>query len=166
MDMGSDSMAQGPACKISMLWNWYTVDSCFVSKDWHIRSEVAFAFNVICVFILVALVEGVRRYGREYDRRIVRLASLNNIYSGTDLSGLEEGLKDGIFVPTWPQQAIRASIFGIQFGAAYILMLLAMYYNGFIIFAIILGGTAGYFIFGRDTVVGGASVGENGAACC
>lgn len=129
MDMGSDSMAQGPACKISMLWNWYTVDSCFVSKDWHIRSEVAFAFNVICVFILVALVEGVRRYGREYDRRIVRLASLNNIYSGTDLSGLEEGLKDGIFVPTWPQQAIRASIFGIQFGAAYILMLLAMYYK-------------------------------------
>lgn len=38
--------------------------------------------------------------------------------------------------------------------------------SGFIIFAIILGGTAGYFIFGRDTVVGGASVGENGAACC
>lgn len=32
---------------------------------------VAFAFSVISVFILVALVEGVRRFGREYDRTIV-----------------------------------------------------------------------------------------------
>jgi hypothetical protein len=38
--------------------------------------SVAFAFTVICVFILVALVEGVRRFGREYDRRIVSLARL------------------------------------------------------------------------------------------
>lgn len=35
---------------------------------------MAFAFTVICVFILVALVEGVRRLGREYDRRLVRQA--------------------------------------------------------------------------------------------
>jgi len=36
------------------------------------RIVVAFAFSVICVFVLVALVEGVRRFGREYDRRLVR----------------------------------------------------------------------------------------------
>lgn len=81
--------------QISMLWNWYTVDACFISSDWHIHSEgrglpyspsltytitilVAFAFTVICVFILVALVEGVRRFGREYDRRIVSFAQLGS----------------------------------------------------------------------------------------
>ncbi|KIM21865.1 hypothetical protein M408DRAFT_79921, partial [Serendipita vermifera MAFF 305830] len=148
---------------ISMLWNWFTVDACFISKDWHVRSNVAFAFSVICVFILVALVEGVRRFGREYDRRIVRLANLSQSDSGSNLNK-SEGV--GLFVPTWSQQAIRASIFGVQFGAAYILMLLAMYYNGFIIFAIILGGTAGHFVFGRDTVVSGTGTGETGAACC
>lgn len=35
---------------------------------------MAFASTVISVFILVALVEGVRRFGREYDRRLVRQA--------------------------------------------------------------------------------------------
>jgi hypothetical protein len=31
------------------------------------------------------------------------------------------------------QQLIRVSFFGVQFATAYILMLLAMYYNGYII---------------------------------
>lgn len=32
---------------------------------------MAFTFSVIFVFILVALVEGVRRFGREYDRTLL-----------------------------------------------------------------------------------------------
>jgi hypothetical protein len=28
-----------PPVQISMLWNWYTVDSCFLSTQWHIRSK-------------------------------------------------------------------------------------------------------------------------------
>ena len=71
---------------------------------------VAFAFSVICVFILVALVEGVRRFGREYDRTLVRQAS-------PPAYGFE---------PTHKQQLIRALIFTVQFGAAFIIMLLVM----------------------------------------
>lgn len=54
-----------------MLWNWYTVDACFLSSQWHVRSAGAFAGSVIAVFIITALVEGVRRAAREYDRQIV-----------------------------------------------------------------------------------------------
>lgn len=57
--------------QISMLWNWYTVDACFLSSQWHVRSAGAFAGSVIAVFIITALVEGVRRAAREYDRQIV-----------------------------------------------------------------------------------------------
>ncbi|PVF96560.1 Ctr copper transporter [Serendipita vermifera] len=144
-----------------MLWNWYTVDACFISSDWHVRSKVAFAFTVICIFILVALVEGVRRFGREYDRRLVRLAKAS--FTKMDDSSSSSVVA---FVPTWSQQSIRAAIFGVQFGAAYILMLLAMYYNGFVIFAIILGGTFGHFVFGRDTVAHDLSNENKGASCC
>jgi hypothetical protein len=35
--------------------------------------------------------------------------------------------------PTFQQQIIRAGFFGVQFTVAYIVMLLAMYYNGYIL---------------------------------
>lgn len=41
-------------------------------------------------------------------------------------------------------------------------MLLGMYYNGYILFAIFLGQTAGYIAFGRDTL--GENVGLG--TCC
>jgi copper transporter 1 len=57
-----------------MLWNWNTVDSCFLSSTWHIRSKGMFAGSVIGVFLLVIAIEAVRRGAREYDRYISRKA--------------------------------------------------------------------------------------------
>lgn len=42
-------------------------------------------------------------------------------------------------------------------------MLLGMYYNGFILFAIFLGHTFGYLAFGRDTC--GDALVDSGCAC-
>jgi copper transporter 1 len=51
MDMGgSASGSPGAACKISMLYNWYTVDSCFLAKSWHVHTLAQFAGSVIGVF--------------------------------------------------------------------------------------------------------------------
>jgi len=165
MDMGeSSSGSYTMTCKLSMLWNWYTIDACFISDQWHIRSKAAFAFTVLSVAILVALVEGVRRFGREYDlglvRRARRAGSAHNILTKT--GGM--GPAPVQFKPTHMQQLVRASIFTIQFGATYITMLLAMYFNGYVIFAIILGGGVGHFIFARDTVVGAMNTHEDTGA--
>ncbi len=45
-------------------------------------------------------------------------------------------------------------------------MLLGMYYNGYILFAIFIGQTVGYFIFGKDTcqVVEAKACGSG--SCC
>ena len=59
---------------VSMLWNWNTVDSCFLSSSWQIRSKGMFAGSVIGVFLLVIAIEAVRRGAREYDRYITRKA--------------------------------------------------------------------------------------------
>lgn len=65
----------------------------------------------------------------------------------------------GIFKPssrpiplTLPQQALRALLHMLQFGVAYFIMLLAMYYNGYIIFCILIGAFIGFFIFSWDTL--------------
>ncbi len=55
-----------------MLWNWNTVDACFLSASWQIRSAATFALLCIGVIMLVVLFEALRRAGREYDRYIIR----------------------------------------------------------------------------------------------
>ena len=53
-------------------------------------------------------------------------------------------------VPTPSQQAVRAGLYTAQFSVAYIVMLLAMYYNGFVIICIFVGAFVGFFVFARD----------------
>ncbi|KAI0480263.1 Ctr copper transporter [Xylariaceae sp. FL0804] len=45
------------------------------------------------------------------------------------------------------QQTIRAFLHMLQFAVAYFVMLLAMYYNGYIIISIFIGAFLGYFVF-------------------
>lgn len=79
-----------------MMWNWYTIDACFISEQWHIRTIGDYAGTIIgsapspplprasaatpkltrkpfephrIFFIMVAL-ELFRRFSREYDRAI------------------------------------------------------------------------------------------------
>lgn len=58
-----------------MLWNWYTVDTCFLSSSWHNTTLAMYAGSVVGVFALVVAIEAVRRVGREFDRKIVANAT-------------------------------------------------------------------------------------------
>ena len=53
-------------------------------------------------------------------------------------------------IPTAFQQAVRASIYTLQFAVAYMIMLLAMYYNGYILICIFIGAFIGFFVFSWD----------------
>lgn len=175
MDMGG-----GNACKISMMWNWYTIDACFISSQWHITSSGMFAGSCIGVILLVVVLEFLRRLSREYDRFIVRQAQRHQLalrsstvsvsgngseddtnpskgsttiasrgISGTVASGLAGTSQ---FRPHVVQQMIRALLHMLQFAVAYFIMLLAMYYNGYIIICIFIGAYIGAFIFSWETI--------------
>src|SRR5690606_34496815 len=45
-----------------------------------------------------------------------------------------------------PQQLIRAVIHAVMFGLGYLVMLLAMYYNGYVIISILIGALIGKFL--------------------
>ncbi|KAL1686223.1 Ctr copper transporter family-domain-containing protein [Schizophyllum commune] len=174
MDMGdmgnsssSDSMGMGSgsehACKISMMWNWNTIDACFISEQWHIRSKADYAGSIVGIFFLVILVEWTRRASREYDRRIVREyeamvkgyeARASGVAAHDSTAKLDAGASASLapFRPTLVQQLIRSLFYVAQFGAGYMMMLLAMYYNGGILFAIFAGAFVGHFTSSWDTV--------------
>lgn len=152
MDMGGDT-SSGPSCKISMLWNWYTIDACFLSRSWHIHSSGAMAASCIGVMLLTVSLELLRRLGKEYDAFVIRqfhshAARLPKSSSGSGANGETgvQGPQTLTFRASPLQQLVRAVIHAVTFGVAYIIMLLAMYFNGFIILSIFIGAGIGKFV--------------------
>lgn len=65
--------------------------------------------------------------------------------------GLLSGIRSMRHVrPTLLQQVVRATLHMLQFGVAYFIMLLAMYYNGYFIICILIGAWIGGFLFSWD----------------
>ncbi|KAF3045210.1 Copper Transporter integral membrane protein that functions in high affinity copper transport [Didymella heteroderae] len=180
MPHGGGGMSMGGSCKISMLWNWYTVDSCFIARSWHITSKGMFAGSCIGVILLVVILEFLRRTGKEYDRHIVQqylashapaapaASSDSSDNSKTPATNAAPTVQR--FHPNVLQQAIRALLHMLQFAVAYFIMLLAMYYNGYIIICIFIGAYLGYFIFGWESFNVGQGardrMQENVTVCC
>ena len=175
-----------------MLWNWYTVDACFLSPTWHITSKGMFAGSCIGIIGLVLLLELLRRLQREFDRLIQpqqRSTSASN--PSKNGSNGSTNSNDGVNterrpqsalqllgkcqqfltlgwthdVHTLGQQVVRAALHTMQFAVAYIIMLLAMYYNGYIIVCIFLGVFIGFMIFSWDAP-SVTSISPENAACC
>jgi copper transporter 1 len=59
---------------MNMLGNWQTINTCVLTSSWHIRTEAQFAGTCIGVFLIVFLIETVRRWSREFDRWILERA--------------------------------------------------------------------------------------------
>ena len=109
------------------------------------------AATCIGVSLLVVLLECLRRLGREYDTHIIRSMHARG------------ALLASTTIPSCPpcdtappvrfrfkasplQQLVRSVIHAVTFGVGYIVMLLAMYFNGFIIVSIIIGAGMGKYV--------------------
>ncbi|KAK8004874.1 Copper transporter ctr4 [Apiospora arundinis] len=184
MSHGGMGGAMG-GCKISMLWNWNTVDSCFISSSWRVTSSGMFAGSCIGVILLVMCLELLRRAVKEYDRYLIRQHASAQNQMGVvhevqqdrkPSSGSGSGPFKGCsaadpprFRPTVLQQAVRALLHTLQFAVAYFVMLLAMYYNGYIIICIFIGAYIGSFVFQWETLGGkrdATSASGEATVCC
>lgn len=140
-----------PECKIQMLWNWDTIDTCFLTETWHIFTKGQFAGTCIAVFLMVVTLELLRRLQRNYERKLVLDWAAKQNSNGvttpnveqeqegkgeagamvaavelTGRNGIMGWLKPFKFSPTVGQQLVRTAMHTAQFMLAYIIMLLAM----------------------------------------
>jgi copper transporter 1 len=158
-----------------MYWNWYTVESCFLHESWYITTRSKFTATCFGVIFLVIALEFVRRLQREYDKLIYtqwlqrefRGANVNHESTyDRNCSLLQKAILTNIpflthnpaitkkarFTPSIFQQLLRSVFYSIQLGGSYIVMLLAMYFNGYIYFSILIGAFLGFLAFGSDTI--------------
>ncbi|KAG6016728.1 hypothetical protein E4U41_004366 [Claviceps citrina] len=166
MDMHSHAGPQGADCKISMLWNWYTIDACFLTPSWHITNEAMFAATCIGVVLLVMVVELTRRLGRAYDAFLVRQFR-REAAAAARRREVDAEEEDAVLVVTFRatplQQLARSVLHALTFGAAYVVMLLAMSFNGYVILCIFVGAGLGKFFCDWLEVRVGAGEGGDGA---
>lgn len=158
-----ERMDMGSSCKISMLWNWYTVDLCFIARLWHVRSQGMFAGLCIGVFLLVVASQWLHRFCREYD------AALVTTISQPPASPLAHALSHRwLFAPSTvplPHHVVRSLLFTVEWGLSYLIMLLFMYYNGYIIILCILGALVGKLLFSyNESICPGSD--ESDRKCC
>ena len=115
------------------MWNWNTIDACFISSSWQITSRGMFAGSCIGVVLLAISLEFLRRTVKQYDRFLIRQHHARSLdaaaLSGCCKSGEEApgGADACVVIPplrpnVW-QQAVRATLHMVQFAVAYFLML-------------------------------------------
>lgn len=119
-----------------MLWNWNVINSCFLTRSWHIKTRAQFAGTCIGIVLICVGLELIRRLQREYDRKIVRdwARRQTAAHAAESDNFSEEGGKTakdtGVLVmrkslltplsqrPSFLEQAVRALLYMIQFGIA------------------------------------------------
>ena len=113
-----------------MLWNWNTIDSCFLASSWKITSTGVFAGSCIGVVLLVISLEMLRRGVKEYDRFLISKHIKSQASKGFPKSMAEEGSAGSACIatangyrPTILEQTIRALLHTLQFAVVYFVML-------------------------------------------
>lgn len=142
------------------------------------------AASCIGVILMVVCLEFLRRLGKEYDNLIQRQFQRHVSTQSKSAQPLSDNGSSDLpaaeprtvtFRASPLQQIIRSVIHAATFGLAYIIMLLAMYFNGFIIISIFIGAGIGKFLcdwmvvkitIGNDQRGGGSTGIEEPTVCC
>lgn len=121
------------------------------------------AGSCVGVIFLVIVLEALRRASREHDAYIGRAwlaahpppsapprVANDSDSDNKNLTTIQASaipVERSGFTPNLCQQLVRALLHMLQFAVAYFVMLLAMYFNGYIIICILIGAFLGAFIF-------------------
>lgn len=150
---GHDMPAHGEMCSMSMLFTWDTTNLCIVFKQWHIRSTPGLLFSLVAVVLIgmgyEALRAGTRRYEVIMDRRLDSTPS-DNI---TETTPLAWAIGQNKAQANQRTHLVKAALYAVQTFYAFMLMLIFMTYNGWVMVAVTLGAFLGYLAFGAHTPV-------------
>ncbi|KAL5614726.1 hypothetical protein BROUX41_004821 [Berkeleyomyces rouxiae] len=137
-DMGHGDMGHGdmPMCNMNMLFTWDTNNLCIVFRQWHITSPMSLAFSLFAIVAIAAGYEALRSALRSYEAAVAKR------------------------IETAPRQTqeqvakrahlIKAVLYGVQSFYAFMLMLVFMTYNGWVMLAVSVGAFVGYLMFAES----------------
>ncbi|VUC20547.1 unnamed protein product [Clonostachys rosea] len=136
MDHG-DHGGMEDMCNMNMLFTWDTNNLCIVFRQWHVRSTSSLLFSLLAVVLIGIGYEAIRAFSRRYE-----LASSKRVESLPRQSQAQLSQRTHV---------IKGALYALQNFYAFMLMLLFMTYNGWVMIAVTLGAFFGYLIFGKSS---------------
>ncbi|KAF4630876.1 hypothetical protein G7Y89_g7260 [Cudoniella acicularis] len=136
MDMGMGG-GMGDRCSMAMTFTWNTNNLCIIFQWWHIRTTAGLLFSLLAVVALTAGYEALRNASRRYEKFVAKKTDETPRRSQVEVSKRAH--------------VIKALLYAIQNFYAFMLMLLFMTYNGYVMIAVGIGAFVGYLLFGNET---------------
>ncbi|KAF6838471.1 ctr copper transporter family protein [Colletotrichum musicola] len=148
--MGGGGM--GDRCSMNMLFTWDTKNLCIVFRQWHVRSTGGLVISLLLVVALAAGYEALRAASRRYEqsvnKRVEALPSPNvTVTERTPFlwTGREQ------VEASRSAHIVKAALYAAQNFYAFMIMLIFMTYNGWVMVAVAVGAFVGYVLFGNST---------------
>ncbi|KPM41761.1 hypothetical protein AK830_g4770 [Neonectria ditissima] len=126
-----------PSSPPQMLFTWDTTNLCIVFRQWHVRSTVSLIFSLLAVILLAVGYEALRALSRRYEDALAK-----HVQSLPRQNQEQADQRTHI---------IKAVLYALQNFYAFMLMLIFMTYNGWVMVAVTLGAFIGYVVFGQKT---------------
>ncbi|KAI9599132.1 Ctr copper transporter family-domain-containing protein [Syncephalis fuscata] len=151
---GHDGMEHGSSCSMNMTFNWNIHGVCIIFDWWQIHGLGTMILSCVVVALITANYELLRSKARQYDARLVgaeisrQQAALNEENIGEDepLQGRNRYIS---FSVSKEEHVVRSILYALQTGIGFLIMLIFMTYNGYLMFATVIGAGIGHFLFGR-----------------
>ncbi|KUJ22776.1 Ctr copper transporter [Mollisia scopiformis] len=145
--MGHD-MPATDMCSMNMLFTWNTQNLCIIFHWWHVQTTPGLIFSLLAVVALTALYEALRASSRRYERWVekrtdeVPLVTESTPFLWSGRNQVEVSKRAHV---------VKAALYAVQNFYAFMLMLLFMTYNGWVMLAVGVGAFVGYLLFGNNT---------------
>ncbi|RYP49753.1 hypothetical protein DL768_004622 [Monosporascus sp. mg162] len=133
MDMGGDR------CNMNMLFTWDTTNLCIVFRQWHVRGPASLVVSLMAIVAICAGYEALREATRRYEAWTGKQEEA----AGPRRNNQGEASKR--------RRLIKSVLYGVQNFYAFMIMLLFMTYNGWVMIAVVVGAGIGYYVFGSHT---------------
>jgi copper transporter 1 len=152
MDHGHGDM--GDMCSMNMIFTWDTNNLCIVFRSWRITTTTSLLFSLAAVVLLSVGYEALRALSRRYELALQRqVDSLPNTAGDPSLTETTPFFQPGQNQAQAGQRAhiIKGLLYAVQNFYAFMLMLVFMTYNGWVMISVSVGAFIGYVIFGQST---------------
>ncbi|KAI0447768.1 Ctr copper transporter family-domain-containing protein [Xylaria telfairii] len=128
-----------------MLFTWDTTNLCIVFRQWHVTGRASLIFSLLAIVAICAGYEALREGTRRYE---LWLSNKEVAYKRIGAGGAGGSSESPI-----GQRAriLKAVLYGVQNFYAFMIMLLFMTYNGYVMIAVAVGAGLGYYLFGSHT---------------